>query len=576
MRFLGRPEVLVAGDPLHVDTRKSTALLACLAIEGQVRRDVLAALLWPESDRSRARGALRRTLSVTTRSLGGVSLDAGRDLLALPRDDVDCDLWAFERDLGRVTDHGDEGKCPTCLNALAAAVTLRRGSFLEAFALRNCPEFEEWQSHNDEHLRRRTCDALDWLVRGHAANGTFDAAITFAERRLDLDPLHERTYRQLMLLHTWTGRRSAAVDSYRQCVVALNRELGVEPLEETTALYERLVDGDVPPPPAAGGLGPTVSPGRSPVAARPAPPLVGRNAELAALVDQFDGTGPNGRVTVIEGEAGIGRTRPLDELVAHARGQALGADDVAGLHEALGDLHTREGDHVAALGSYEMAAAHRSDDPAGRAVIEQKLAGVHLRRGDRLAADAHLGVAPHLIGDTGALAGRARILADRALSSLRSSDPQEAEALASEALALATVTNDVAALAQVHNLLGMVARRANRMDEARQHARQSLEFAIAFGDPPARIAATNNLGLIERASGNVEAAVELLEDALRRCRWAGDRHVEALLANNLADALYDAGRRDEAMARLKDAVARFGADGDADVLRPEIWKLVDW
>ena len=65
------------GAPIDVDTRKAIALLAYLAVtEQRHSRDALAALLWPEYDQSRARGALRRTLSTLNKALGGAGLDA--------------------------------------------------------------------------------------------------------------------------------------------------------------------------------------------------------------------------------------------------------------------------------------------------------------------------------------------------------------------------------------------------------------------------------------------------------------------------------------------------------------------
>ena len=53
------------------DTRKATALLAYLAVTGRPqRRATLAALLWPDTNEQKARGALRRTLSVLRTALG--------------------------------------------------------------------------------------------------------------------------------------------------------------------------------------------------------------------------------------------------------------------------------------------------------------------------------------------------------------------------------------------------------------------------------------------------------------------------------------------------------------------------
>lgn len=329
--LLGRAEVTVGDQPITVDTRKAVALLAYLALEGPQRRDALAALLWPDSDRSHARGALRRTLSVTVRALDGRHLGFDNDVVMLATDDVDCDVWRFREHLATVVRHGDGGTCPSCLDALAAAAELHRGGFLEGLTLQDGMDFEAWQLLQDEHLRRELRTTLQRLVRGHSSAGSFDAAVTYAERLLGLDPLSEQTHRQLMTLHAWRGDRSEVVRQYRSCVGTLDAALGVAPLEETTRLYAQLIEGHAPPaplaaPPVPGGphAGPAGGShaGATPSAARGSLPLVGRDAELRLLADNLEATGPDGRVVVVEGEPGIGRTRLVDELVG--RGQHSG------------------------------------------------------------------------------------------------------------------------------------------------------------------------------------------------------------------------------------------------------------
>src|SRR5258707_667895 len=66
---------------------------------------------------------------------------------------------------------------------------------------------------------------------------------TAAARRLALDPLHEPAHRQLIRAYAAGGDRSAALEQYRECVRVLDRELGVRPLDETTALYHAIAEG---------------------------------------------------------------------------------------------------------------------------------------------------------------------------------------------------------------------------------------------------------------------------------------------------------------------------------------------
>ncbi|NJN83414.1 MAG: hypothetical protein HC802_14770 [Caldilineaceae bacterium] len=83
--WLGAPIITVDEHPAQFDTRKAIALLAFLTMEpGPHMRDALSALLWPELDQGRARGALRRTLSVLNKELSPW-LEASRESVELPR-----------------------------------------------------------------------------------------------------------------------------------------------------------------------------------------------------------------------------------------------------------------------------------------------------------------------------------------------------------------------------------------------------------------------------------------------------------------------------------------------------------
>src|SRR3954467_789197 len=95
LQLLGPPAVTRDGRPLAFDTRKATALLAFLALQGKTQpRARLAALLWPDADPSRARSALRRTVSVTAAQVGAALL-VDRAQLSLAPDGVQCDTSEF-------------------------------------------------------------------------------------------------------------------------------------------------------------------------------------------------------------------------------------------------------------------------------------------------------------------------------------------------------------------------------------------------------------------------------------------------------------------------------------------------
>jgi DNA-binding SARP family transcriptional activator len=307
--LLGTPRLERDGEPVTFDTRKAMALLAHLALAERPRsREALCSLLWPAHDLDRARGALRRTLSTLRAGIGDEWIQVAGDSLALRRG------RGLELDVERFRVLAEDGASEERLSEAAALFT---GDFLEGFSLRDSPEFDDWQIREAGALERELASALRRLVALLVARGDFEHALPRAQRWLALDPLHEPAHRELIRLYAWGGDRAAALEQYRACVRILSQELGVAPVEETTALYEQLNEGGVPPA--------TTKSSAAPAAGKPpAPrelPLVGRSDELAALLDAHAAARPDGGLAVIEGEAGIGKTRLAEELADQVRSQ---------------------------------------------------------------------------------------------------------------------------------------------------------------------------------------------------------------------------------------------------------------
>jgi DNA-binding SARP family transcriptional activator len=306
--LLGTPIVEFDGRPLDVDTRKATAMLAHLAVTGHAQsREVVAALLWPEFDIDRSRAALRRTLSTLRTALDDRFVTADRTSIALDLSDAWFDLAEFRR--AAADPRAD-------LARLAAAVDLHRGDLLDGFFIRSSAAFDDWLELAAEAIRQERAAALDRLVDALAAAGRNEEAVARAEQRLALDPLHEPAHRRLIERYAASGRRADAMRQYRECVRVLDRELGVRPLSETTELYNAVNEGRSP---AVAAPAPTVT--------APAQPLVGREGPWRRLSELHAGIAADGRMAVIEGESGVGKTRLADELVAALR--AGGAPAIA-------------------------------------------------------------------------------------------------------------------------------------------------------------------------------------------------------------------------------------------------------
>jgi DNA-binding SARP family transcriptional activator/tetratricopeptide (TPR) repeat protein len=305
IRLLGPLEVIVAGRPIVVDTRKALAIIAVVASDRRpFARDELAAMFWPEADDEAARGALRRTLSVLRAAVPDHGLTIDRAQVALDPALASVDLVELEG-LGASERLAD----------LEAAAALARGPFLAGFALRGSPAFDDWQAARAVRVERTVGELLDRLAGARLAAGDAGGAVEAAIRRVELDPLDEAGQRRLIDLLARSGDRAGAVRRYRTLVALFDRELGVAPLRETTDLYESIREerAETRTAPVAA----TVPEPTSRAEATPGLPMAGRDRELASVLSIAAAARPDGRFVVIEGEAGIGKTR-LAEAVADA------------------------------------------------------------------------------------------------------------------------------------------------------------------------------------------------------------------------------------------------------------------
>jgi DNA-binding SARP family transcriptional activator len=165
------------------------------------------------------------------------------------------------------------------------------------------------------HVRaqERRCDAL-------LALGRPEAAITDLQRLVAENPLRERLWARLVTALYQADRQADALDACRRCAALLREELGIDPgpelrdleravLSQDPRLLQRLPRPELPVPSTGG----------------PSPPrstLVGRRRELARVsAIAADVTAGRTRVVVLEGEAGIGKTRLAEAAADLAREQ---------------------------------------------------------------------------------------------------------------------------------------------------------------------------------------------------------------------------------------------------------------
>ncbi|MEW5988631.1 MAG: BTAD domain-containing putative transcriptional regulator [Chloroflexota bacterium] len=229
-------------------------------------RQALAALLWGDKPESQARHCLRTTLSLLREFLegnGDTRLIRENDHLGFNTDsDYWLDVEAFEAGLHSAP-HGRVYTLPIenprlsassashSLNSEAAGRLAQAVALYEGNLLPDC--YEEWCIRERERLQELLLAALTQLVGYYRQQGCYTEALSCGRHILAIDPLLESVHREVMGLYSLAGERPAAVRQYYLCRGLLARELGVEPMAETTALYHQLcqngeVIGDHPLP----------------------------------------------------------------------------------------------------------------------------------------------------------------------------------------------------------------------------------------------------------------------------------------------------------------------------------------
>ena len=339
LAVLGAPEVFHDGSRLTFSLRKAQALLLYLAVEGGMHsRSKLAALLWPDSEPHAARTGLRTALTL----LRGLFADSNaspsqqshllieHELLGLnPRAPLELDLDVVQQAYQAMRLPAVQTEQQAALVALFQhALSLVRGPFLDGFWLREETGFDVWVQQQQHQWQVRLLQIFDRLSAFQEEAFELEQAQATLTRWLALDPLAEEAARRLMRVHLARSDAVAALQVYATLRARMAEELQAKPSADTVALAEhvRVTLAD-----SRGSRPARSSP--SMVESRPPSellaPLVGRAAAFTQLVGSFQ-QARQGRpqAVLVEGEAGIGKTRLAHDFGIWARAQ--GADVLSG------------------------------------------------------------------------------------------------------------------------------------------------------------------------------------------------------------------------------------------------------
>jgi len=287
LRLLGEPGLVARAGARTIDLRpKDAALLALIALSGPISAERVAALLWPKATAKQADTSLRQRVFRLRREAGTPLVGSGSLLHLAPN--VEPDLAA-------------------ALERLRADEQLGARELLGALDFDDLPEFAEWLRHERRKWRMQCNDVLAAMAAQCEKDGAIARGIVYTQRLIDGDPLAEHAHRRLMRLHYLRGDPAAAIAAFERLEQRLKDELGTRPSAETIELLGTVERGAARLPQRR-----AVAPASL---LRP-PRLIGREKPLQLLERAWHA----GRVFVVLGEAGIGKSRLLRDFIAGRTG----------------------------------------------------------------------------------------------------------------------------------------------------------------------------------------------------------------------------------------------------------------
>ena len=308
IQVLGGFKISSNDKPLHGLTKpRGQSLLTYLLLHSEVpqSRSHLAYTFWPDSSDKQARTNLRRELHQLRQRSPLIDSHLKSDTQTvqwLMPANASVDAIAFENLIAEASRSEDatQGKA-----LLQKAIDLYQDDLVPGL-------YDDWIVTKREELRQSFVQALESLTKLLIEEREYTPATKLTQRLLQVDPLYEEGYTQLMELYALQNDRARVLHTYHTCVTVLERELGVPPSNEIEALYQRQLDAE-----------------NSEIAHRQPTSitsnnLVGRKPEWQLLLSAWrEASQGQAHMVLIQGEAGIGKTRLAEELLEWVHRQAM-------------------------------------------------------------------------------------------------------------------------------------------------------------------------------------------------------------------------------------------------------------
>ena len=309
IHLLGQFSIRIDGRELpysSIEGRKARSLLKLLALQRnhQLVRDRAMDILWPSLAPDSAAAQLYKAIHHIRKAFSaGIQDESAEELIEIS-DELVRLAGSVATDVERFEAASRKSLESKQRHDLEYAASLYTGDLLPMDL------YSKWSSLAREHLSQLYLDVLLALGARYQSIGRLAHAAETYRLALQKDPLLETTHRSLMRVFALQGQTKRAIRQYEQCRTILRDELDAEPEPATVQLRAAIAEKRIAGPASEAESVPPLS----------LPVLVNRVDECRIFEAALDGlAGGQGGGIVIEGAAGVGKSRLANELTARGR-----------------------------------------------------------------------------------------------------------------------------------------------------------------------------------------------------------------------------------------------------------------
>lgn len=226
------------GDPYRLGIRGTTHdLLRYLVVNAgrEIRREYIADQLWHDSSERRQRSALNSAIWRIGKRLPdhpGISLHVTGSTICF---EIDGRIPVDTRIL---TDLVHEGAAPEGVDdewaeRLARALDASEAPFMNGIV-------EDWALSEQERVFNIRLRGLTMLMHWYGDCRRYEDALEIGRRLVAFDPFRETAQIDMMWLYVLNGQRAQALKQYQAYAELLDRELNIQPMAETRAIYDHI------------------------------------------------------------------------------------------------------------------------------------------------------------------------------------------------------------------------------------------------------------------------------------------------------------------------------------------------